>query len=78
MAEETSDLVSEVEQENRKRKRIQKMLSSSEESIDDSLLPTPPQIKKTLINHSKFISELFHCQHQFTFKLSQIYLYIRK
>lgn len=40
-AEQTSDLASEMETEN-KRKRIQKVLSSSGSS-DESILPSPPK-----------------------------------
>lgn len=44
----TNDLNSEIE-DNTKRKRIQKMLSSSssEETLGPSSLPQPPKIKKT-------------------------------
>lgn len=42
-AEETSDLASEFETDAIKRKRIQKVLSSSEESIVESILPSPPK-----------------------------------
>uniref|UniRef100_A0A1Y1LZX5 DUF4806 domain-containing protein n=2 Tax=Photinus pyralis TaxID=7054 RepID=A0A1Y1LZX5_PHOPY len=46
IAENTSDINTEPEDVEVKRKRIQKILSSSEESIDDTILPPPPSISK--------------------------------
>lgn len=46
IAENTSDINTEPEDVEVKRKRIQKILSSSDESIDDSNLPAPPSISK--------------------------------
>ncbi|KAK4885260.1 hypothetical protein RN001_001531 [Aquatica leii] len=44
-AEETSDL--NTDREETKRKRIQKVLSSSESDLSDTILPSPPKQKKT-------------------------------
>lgn len=49
IAEDTSDLNTEVDEnlmESKKRKRIQKVLSSSEDSINESLLSPPPKIQR--------------------------------
>ncbi|KAM0736946.1 hypothetical protein ACS0PU_000039 [Formica fusca] len=74
-AEFTSDLNSEIE-DNAKRKRIQKILSSSssEESLETSLLSQPPRLKQTTRikqkNLEKSSKSVYDSPNQSTYQLS--------